>query len=269
MQKICYTCVNDRLYTVNMFRNGVKEKTLVEKADDSIPLWFRKAGIYSPLPRKLTCDPKYNAFKNPIKKWKPHSPAGADYQIRIPKESVEKIGYGKKRRYPHWMYFWASQERQLDHVEPMEAEEAYDSFYNSGLVKADSNGDFVFRMYLPTPYLVEGVMYTPHVHLAFVKENKTWDVNTWSVSVFPYLDRKEYQALVTIDRYLFINDAKKATPESIQRKVDKHDYLRGLFGSQGMYHIHQTPIVLYGKKNHKIGDSLLRKGFTNLLYFDH
>ena len=68
MQKICYTCVNDRLYTVNMFRNGVKEKTLVEKADDSIPLWFRKAGIYSPLPRKLTCDPKYNAFKNPIKK---------------------------------------------------------------------------------------------------------------------------------------------------------------------------------------------------------
>lgn len=250
-----------------MYRNGVKEKTLIEKADDSIPLWFRKAGIYSPLPRKLTCDSRYNAFKNPMKKWKAHSPAGADYQIKIPRKSVEKIGYGKKRRYPKWMYFWASQERQLEYVEPMEAEAAYDSFYNSGLVEADENGDFIFNMYLPTPYLVEGVMYTPHVHLAFIKENKTWDVNTWSVSVFPYLDHNEYRALKTLNSYLFIDTFAKADLESIRMLIHKKPQLKKLFGSK--YSIYQVPIVLHGKKNHHIGDRLLRKGFTNLLYYNH
>lgn len=268
MQKICYTCENDKLYTISMYRNGTKEKTLMERADDSIPLWFQQAGIYSPLPRKITCDPKYNPFKNPTKKWKPHSPPGADYEIRIPKKSLHEIGYGKKnKRYPKWMYFWGTKERDLAVVEPGEAEDTYDGFYNSGLVKAEDNGDFVFRMFLPTPYLVDGVMYTPHVHLAFLKPNKTWDLKTWSVTVFPYLDTKEYRALRHLGHYLIFDKKSQASKEEVRKALAKNHYLSSLFDKS--YSIYQTPIILTGKHSHQIGDRLLKKGFANLLYYDN
>lgn len=268
MQKICYTCENDQLYTVEMFRNGHREKTLMERADDSIPLWFQQAGIYSPLPRKITCDPKYNAFKNPTKKWKSHSPPGADYEIRITKKSLHTIGYGKgKKRYPQWMYFWASRERELTQIEPEDAEVTYDGFYNSGLAKADENGDFVFRMFLPTPYLVDGVMYTPHVHLAFLKSNKTWDLNTWTVTVFPYLDHNEYRALKNLGNYVIFDKKSQASKDAVKTAVSKNSHLRHLFGKK--YSYFQTPIILKGKHSHQIGDKLLRKGFANLLYYEN
>lgn len=266
MTKVCYTCQSDSLYIIDLTINNNIHTTFMEKTKGIIPQWFREAGIYSPLPREITCNPLYNAFKNPVSNWRSHNPPGADHEFNLTKKNLKTIGFNHKT-YPKWMYFWGTQERNLLDVEPINAEPAYSTFYNSGLVNANVKGDFNFKAYLPTPYLVDNIMYTPHIHLAFLKKDNTWNMATWSITVFPYLDKHEYNALKIIDKYIIIKSSKKANLENIKKNVKKSDYLGRIFGKNKKFSIYQVPIIIKTTNNQNTADILLEIGFTNLLFY--
>ncbi len=264
VEKLCYTCENDQVQLITLYYNGMKINTLLEKADDSIPMWFKKAGIYSPLPRALTCQSKYNPFKNKISNWKSDFPTQTGLKIKITSSTLKKMGYGQNQKYPRWMYFWASKHRDFNQVCPLDAEPAYGNFYNSGLVEINKDGNFIFNMYLPTPYLVDGIMYTPHLHLAFLGKDRVWEVNTWTITIFPHLLRDKVKELKDTGKYLFISDLSDISDENIKAKVSQDKKLTKVFLQKNS--IFQVPIVLSGKDSYICGDLLLKMGYTNLIY---
>ena len=97
-------------------------KTIVN-TEKLVPLWYKKMGNYSLLPKSLNCNDKYNPNKNELKSFKPRI-TDTDVNVEV------NIGEKKER----WVYYWAAMPTQKSE-KILSAEKAYQNEKNSGMAK--------------------------------------------------------------------------------------------------------------------------------------
>ena len=128
--------------------------------ENEVPLWYKKAGNYSLLPKMLNCNKKFNPHKTELKE---HIPDITDIEIQIPIQSKKDT----------WVFYWASLSN--DDFKKIESpEKAYGKETNSGLVETDEKGNAVLILNCPQPYKVDNVTYPRHVHYTHLTDEEVW-----------------------------------------------------------------------------------------------
>ena len=142
---------------------------------------MKEEGIYTMLPRALTCEDKYNAHKNTLKE---ESPPIKDTQLEV----ELKIEEGDR-----WVFYWASEPmdtKDLSHVK--DAKDAYNGYGNEnnrGLIKTDEKGNAKLILNCPEVYRDEGNLYPRHVHYSVLDSDNNWSETIGTLEVickFPY-----------------------------------------------------------------------------------
>ena len=88
--------------------------------ENVVPLWYKKEGNYSLLPKALNCDNKYNATKVDLKK---ETPRITDIEVKVPIKTKANT----------WVFYWAAQP-QKDPKKINGPEKAYGKEKNSGFL---------------------------------------------------------------------------------------------------------------------------------------
>ena len=134
-----------------------------DKNEDTIPLWYKKEGNYSLLPKILNCSDEYNAnIKDLVEK----TPEITDTEIRTTAKT------GKPNT---WVFYWAANTHKQSTVSDS-PEKAYKGYNNKGLKKTDDSGSIEMVLSCPQPYKVNNVVYPRHIHYVLLNEDKTWDL---------------------------------------------------------------------------------------------
>ena len=152
-----------------------------KKNKHNVSKWMKEEGIYTMLPRALTCEDKYNAHKNTLKE---ESPPIKDTQLEV----ELKIEEGDR-----WVFYWASEPmdtKDLSHVK--DAKDAYNGYGNEnnrGLIKTDEKGNAKLILNCPEVYRDEGNLYPRHVHYSVLDSDNNWSETIGTLEVickFPY-----------------------------------------------------------------------------------
>tara|TARA_B100000900_G_C20592446_1_gene722125 strand:- start:284 stop:2008 length:1725 start_codon:yes stop_codon:yes gene_type:complete len=152
-----------------------------KKNKHNVSKWMKEEGIYTMLPRALTCEDKYNAHKNALKEETP--------PIKETQLDVElKIEEGDS-----WVFYWASEPLDIKDLSPVkDAKEAYNGYGNEnnrGLVKTDEKGNATLILNCPDVYRDEGNLYPRHVHYSVLDSDNNWSETIGTLEVickFPY-----------------------------------------------------------------------------------
>ena len=127
--------------------------------ENEVPMWYKKAGNYSLLPKLLNCEDKFNPNKTDLKR---KTPEITEIEVKIPITTKERT----------WVFYWASlSNKELEINGP---EEAYGDNSNSGLVKTNKKGETTMILNCPQPYRVDGITYPRHVHYTTLTEDNVW-----------------------------------------------------------------------------------------------
>jgi len=152
-----------------------------KKNKHNVSKWMKEEGIYTMLPRALTCEDKYNAHKNALKE---ETPPIKDTQLDV----ELKIEEGNS-----WVFYWASEPLDIKDLSPVkDAKEAYNGYGNEnnrGLVKTDEKGNATLVLNCPDVYRDEGNLYPRHVHYSVLDSDNNWSETIGTLEVickFPY-----------------------------------------------------------------------------------
>ena len=152
-----------------------------KKNKHNVSKWMKEEGIYTMLPRALTCEDKYNAHKNALKE---ETPPIKDTQLDV----ELKIEEGDS-----WVFYWASEPLDIKDLSPVkDAKEAYNGYGNEnnrGLVKTDEKGNAKLILNCPDVYRDEGNLYPRHVHYSVLDSDNNWSETIGTLEVickFPY-----------------------------------------------------------------------------------
>ena len=142
---------------------------------------MKEEGIYTMLPRALTCEDKYNAHNNSLKE---EPPPIKDTQLDV----ELKIEEGNS-----WVFYWASEPLDTKDLSPVkDAKVAYNGYGNEnnrGLVKTDEKGNAKLVLNCPDVYRDEGNLYPRHVHYSVLDSDNNWSETIGTLEVickFPY-----------------------------------------------------------------------------------
>ena len=262
------------------------------KNESEIPLWMKKQGNYSLLPKILQTDNKYNAFESTLKK---HVPNITGIKVRIP------LNLGKKRKNT-WVFYWASKEYD-DFLEPKKnpgPTDVYKDFKNKGLIKTNAEGKVTLELSCPRPYRVEGVTYPAHVHFTTLKSDKTWNEDVYTSDVLCLLNRQQMKSVVDEKSHIIINsldhsyyekahipnsynldrkliekmsatEQKNKIDSFVRSHVKKYPKLKKLYDDNKLT-IKELPIVIYcySKKCNSakaLVDMFLKHGYSNIIEY--
>ena len=146
-----------------------------------VSTWMKKEGVYSSLPKCLSCEDKYNANIQPLKK---ESPKNTGCELKVDLKIKEKDS---------WVFYWASEPTPVDELESIkDAPDAYQGYGNEknrGLAKTDSKGDASLSLNCPTIYKDEKKLFPRHVHYTVLKADNTWTEQIGTLEVvckFPF-----------------------------------------------------------------------------------
>ena len=152
-----------------------------KKNKHNVSKWMKEEGIYTMLPRALTCEDKYNAHKNALKE---ETPTIKDTQLDV----ELKIEEGDS-----WVFYWASEPLDTKDLSPVkDAKEAYNGYGNEnnrGLVKTDEKGNATLVLNCPDVYRDDGNLYPRHVHYSVLDSDNNWSETIGTLEVickFPY-----------------------------------------------------------------------------------
>ena len=152
-----------------------------KKNKHNVSNWMKEEGIYTMLPRALTCEDKYNAHKNTLKE---ETPTIKDTQLDV----ELKIEEGDS-----WVFYWASEPLDVKDLSPVkDAKEAYNGYGNEnnrGLVETDEKGNATLILNCPDVYRDEGNLYPRHVHYSVLDSDNNWSETIGTLEVickFPY-----------------------------------------------------------------------------------
>ena len=152
-----------------------------KKNKHNVSKWMKEEGIYTMLPRALTCEDKYNAHNNSLKE---EPPPIKDTQLDV----ELKIEEGNS-----WVFYWASEPLDIKDLSPVkDAKEAYNGYGNEnnrGLVKTDEKGNATLVLNCPDVYRDEGNLYPRHVHYSVLDSDNNWSETIGTLEVickFPY-----------------------------------------------------------------------------------
>jgi rhodanese-related sulfurtransferase len=174
------------------------------KNERVIPMWMKKEGIYSLLPKILLESDNYNAFKS---KFKTRIPDVTGIKVKIPLD----LGKSKKNT---WVFYWAAKEYD-DLLKPSAVKpvkEVYKTYKNSGLKKTNVEGKITLELSCPQTYRVDGVSYPGHVHFTTLKSDKTWEEDIYTSDIICLLNNTQ------------MNDVRNSKSHMIINSLDNENY---------------------------------------------
>lgn len=151
--KACLTCIKDSQPIDNATYDNKHINVRYSFTDDSIPDWYIRNGIYSPLPPIFTCDKRF------------HPPVMHNEDRSILHVNLENKGLPKDAI----LAYWAAKPND----EKVEAHRAYGDFSNSGIIQCD-NYECDIPVAFPGIYTEHGETFNPHVHFTHWKGDR-WD----------------------------------------------------------------------------------------------
>ena len=278
---VCLTCSTEPKYAMPAERESGKPPApvILSRNKGEIPLWYKRAGIYSPLPPPLTCNSRFNPWQGPLRATRaPIATSDRKDRVVVPLKalrSLDKSMEAKGEGAP-WFFMWAARPRRLTDTYVRGPQESYGNFSNCALVQADTKTDSVtFEFASPVPYAVDGVPYPPHIHFTQLLSDDIWDTRIWSMNVPPVLSRQETAQSIQLG-YLVINALPLGSMDGKHiRGTARLPYNVGLSTMSRLLRPrvrHHTPMVLYcaGPRcnaSHVLMEKLLALGYTNLLRY--
>jgi rhodanese-related sulfurtransferase len=158
--------------------------------ENEVPMWYKKAGNYSLLPKLLNCEDKFNPNKTELKRKTPEiTEIEVKVDIKIKKNT--------------WVFYWASLSNKEFEINGPEA--AYGDGSNSGLVKTDKKGETKLIMNCPQPYRVDGITYPRHVHYTTLTEDNVWSFDIKTIVVYCHLDKGQMKKAIDSKDHIVIN----------------------------------------------------------------
>ena len=158
--------------------------------ENEVPMWYKKAGNYSLLPKLLNCEDKFNPNKTDLKR---KTPEITEIEVKIPITTKERT----------WVFYWASlSNKELEINGP---EEAYGDNSNSGLVKTNKKGETTMILNCPQPYRVDGITYPRHVHYTTLTEDNVWSFDIKTMVVSCHLDKEHMKKSINSKDHIVIN----------------------------------------------------------------
>ena len=272
---VCLTCDGEPKYRLVVERaGGLRAPVVLARNKGEIPLWYKRAGIYSPLPPPLTCNPRFNPWRTPLAATPP--PPGANDKITLPLGVLRKLDPSFPEDSHPWFFLWAARPRRWDCTAVGPPDASYADFSNCALARAQ-NDKITFRFASPVPYAVDGVPYPPHIHMVRLLPDDTWDTRTWSINVPPLLGGRDAVAqLVGSGKYLGINalppDALGGQHIPSTWRLPSTLSLSELQRALGPRVARDAPLLLYCAHakcdaSHTLMEKLLALGYTNLLLY--
>ena len=165
---------------------------------DKTPLWSKKDGLYSMLPRILNCEDKYNPHKTELEETTPEI-VGTEVSFEI--ELEEKN---------NWIFYWAAEAgASLDGDKPDGAAKSYGDESNHGLSKVDSDGKATITLNCPKLYMEDDTLFPRHVHYTVLTKDKVWSttIGTYEITCkIPFETMKKIQEKRT---YMIMNALSK------------------------------------------------------------
>ena len=197
-----------------------------------IPLRM-KTGNYSPYPKMLMCDEKFNLKNRDTLKAIPTKLDDKDNSLKI------KLELGVENK-DLWMFYWAANNSE-DPFKIQSSDIAYGKNENSGLIKIDKKGNTIIELNCPQPYYEEidskEKTYCRHIHYTIEdKENEVWsDIVTRRIICFvsekslkKALTRKNKIVINALDKNIFkkykipetLNLPYSSFPKKINKKMN-------------------------------------------------
>ena len=165
---------------------------------EEIPIWSKKDGLYSVLPKILNCDDKYNPEKQDLKE---ESPEIVGQKIEIPLEIKET---------EMWVFYWAAESgAALDGDKPEDPATSYGSESNRGLTKTDKDGNAVLILNCPKLYRENKQLYPRHVHYTMLTDEDVWSTKIRTLEIMCKLSLKTMKEIVKKKSYLIMNALSK------------------------------------------------------------
>ena len=165
---------------------------------DKTPLWSKKDGLYSMLPRILNFGDKYNPHKTELEETTPDI-VGTKVTFEIQLQEKD-----------NWVFYWAAEAgASLDGDKPEGAAKSYGDESNHGLSKLDADGKATITLNCPKLYIAEGKLFPRHVHYTILTEDKVWSTNIGTYEItckIPFETMKEIQEKKT---YIIMNALSK------------------------------------------------------------
>jgi len=158
--------------------------------ENVIPVWYKKEGNYSLLPKAVSCNDKYNPNKNTLKE---ETPRITTVEVKVPVK-VEKNT---------WIFYWAATS-QKDSTKIKDAAKAYGKEKNKGLLKT-KDGDVDLILNCPQPYKVDDITYPRHVHYITLSEDDVWNTEVKTVVVICHITKDKLKTILEAKTHYVIN----------------------------------------------------------------
>ena len=260
---------------------------LESEMENEVPMWYKKAGNYSLLPKLLNCEDKFNPNKTDFVEKKPDI---GEIRVEVPvKVEVD----GKKEG--TWIFYWAALSNKELEINGPEA--AYSDESNSGLVQSNKEGEATLVLNCPQPYRVDGVTYPRHVHYTVLTEDNVWSFDVKTLVVYCHLDREQMEKALKSEDHIIINALseddhnKKSIPGTlnlpvetvnasnrvekvssfIEQHIRKYPDLEGLI-ERNKLDIKDVPIIIYcanpgcnASKN--LAKHIMNAGYSNVVEY--
>ena len=171
----------------------------VKKVDkDKTPLWSKKDGLYSMLPRILNCEDKYNPHKTELEETSPDI-VGTELMVELEIEEKD-----------NWVFYWAAEAgSSLEGDKPEGAAKSYGEESNHGLSKVDKDGKASLTLNCPKLYKEEDTLFPRHVHYTVLTKDKVWSTNIGTLEVMCNVSFKLMKEIQEKRTYMIMNALSK------------------------------------------------------------
>ena len=159
-----------------------------------VPLWSKKDGLYSMLPKILNCDDKYNPNKHSLKKETPE----------ITGTKLEAELHIKEKN--QWVFYWAAEPgNQLDPDKPIDPAGSYGDESNRGVIKTDEAGDALLVLNCPKLYKEDKKLYPRHVHYTVLTDENVWNETIGTLEIICRIDYDTMKQVVEAGSHVIMN----------------------------------------------------------------
>ena len=161
---------------------------------DKVPLWSKKDGVYSMLPKILNCSDRYNPNKTELNEETPDI-VGQELSFTLEIEESDR-----------WVFYWAAEPgSSLEGDIPDEPAESYGDESNRGLVKTDSQGNATITLNCPKLYKEGDTVYPRHVHYTVLTDENVWSTTIGTYEIHCKVDYDFVKKVTSKKTYLILN----------------------------------------------------------------
>jgi len=165
---------------------------------EEIPLWSKKDGLYSTLPKILNCEDKYNPNKNELEE---ESPKIVGTKLEISLEIMETDS---------WVFYWATEAgSSLEGDKPEDPATSYGDESNHGVTKTDKDGNANLVLNCPRLYKEDKTLYPRHVHYTVLTEDDVWSTTIGTLEVMCKVPYDIMKQIIGKKTYLVMNALSK------------------------------------------------------------